>query len=92
MKAYSSKQTVSAIIKGYLGRGYIELTELPADRRTKLVRLSAAGREYAKNIVPPIAEAEVSAMARLTPKEQKELVELTTVFAEHLQELLKEDE
>lgn len=52
IKAYSSKQTVSAIIKGYLERGYVSLTELPTDRRNKLVRLTAAGRKYAESIVP----------------------------------------
>lgn len=91
LKAYSSKQTVSAIIKGYLKRGYVELTELPRDRRNKLVRLTDAGRRYAEAIVPPLTHAETAAMARLTPEQQSMLVELTTVFGDHLQELLKEE-
>lgn len=91
LKAYSSKQTVSAIVKGYLERGYVELTELPTDRRNKLVRLTEAGRQYAEAIVPSLTEAETAAMARLTPEQQTLLVELTTVFGDYLQELLKED-
>ena len=91
LKAYSSKQTVSAIIKGYLERRYVELTELPTDRRNNLVRLTEAGRRYAEGIVPSLTKAETAAMARLTPNQQTMLVELTTVFGNHLQELLKED-
>lgn len=91
LKAYSSKQTVSAIIKGYVEQGYVELTELPTDRRNKFVRLTKVGRRYAAAIVPPLTKAETAAMARLTPEQQTMLVELTTVFGDHLQELLKED-
>lgn len=91
LKAYSSKQTVSAIIKGYLERGYVEFAELPADRRNKLVRLTKAGRRYAEAIVPPLTGAETTAMARLTPEQQTLLVELTTMFGSHLRELLKDD-
>lgn len=90
LKAYSSKQTVSAIIKGYLKLGYVEMTELAADRRNKLVRLTDAGWQYAETVVPPVTRAEVAAMARLTPEQQIMLVELTTIFGDHLAELLKE--
>lgn len=90
MKAYSSKQTVSAIIKGYQRQGYVELTELAADRRNKLVRLTKAGWKYAEPIVLPVTDAETAAMARLTLEQQTMLVELTTVFGDHLQQLLKE--
>ena len=89
-KAYSSKQTVSAILKGYLERGYVELTALPADRRNKLVRLTEAGRRYAETIVLPLTAAETAAMAQLTPEQQTLLVELTTVFGDPLQKSLEE--
>lgn len=91
LRAYSSKQTVSAIIKGYLAQGYVELTELPADRRNKLVRLTEAGWKYAEPIVPPVTEAETAAMEQLTPEQQNVLVELTTAFGDHLQNLLMEE-
>ena len=91
LKAYSSKQTVSAIIKGYLTRGYVNLTEQSNDRRNKLVRLTDAGRQYADAIVPPVTEAETAAMARLTQEQQNTLVELTTAFVAHLQKILDEE-
>ena len=91
LRAYSSKQTVSAIIKGYLAQRYVELTELPADRRNKLVRLTEAGWQFAEPIIPPLTQAETAAMSRLSPEQQKILVELTTVFGEHLQSYLEEE-
>jgi len=90
VKAYSSKQTVSAIVKGYLAQGYVEITELPTDRRNKLVRLTEAGWKYAEPIVLPITEAETAAMKQLTPEQQNALVELTTAFGDHLEKLLEE--
>lgn len=90
IKAYSSKQTVSAILKGYLDRGYVELTEQPTDRRTKIVRLTNTGRKYAEGIVSPLSEAETAAMARLTPEQQAMLVDLTATFGDNLEDLLKE--
>lgn len=90
LKAYSSKQTVSAIIKGFLAQGHVELTELPTDRRNKLVKLTKAGHQYAKTIVPPLTEAETAAMALLTPEQQTMLVELTAAFGDHLQKSLED--
>lgn len=90
VKAYSSKQAVSAIVKGYLAQGYVELTELPSDRRNKLVRLTEAGWKYAEPIIPPVTEAETTAMAYLNPGQQNALVELTAAFGDHLQRLLEE--
>lgn len=68
VKAYSSKQAVGAIIKGYMAQGFVELLELPTDRRNKLVRLTEAGRKYAEHIIPPVTEAETAAMAHFTPE------------------------
>lgn len=90
VKAYSSKQTVSAIVKGYLAQGYVELTELPTDRRNKLVRLTEAGWKYAEPIVPPLTDAETAAMAYFTSEQQNALVELTAAFGDYLEELLEE--
>lgn len=91
IKAYSSKQTVSAIVKGYLENGYVELAELPSDRRAKLVRLTEQGRRYAQDIIPPVTRAETAAMSCLTLDQQNTLIELTASFGDHLKELLEEE-
>lgn len=78
----ATKQTVSAIIKKFWKQGYLSLTESETDRRNKIVRFTEAGKEYAKNIIPPAASAEIDAMAELNDKDIVELVRITTLFSD----------
>lgn len=82
----ATKQTISAIIKKFWKLGYLSLTEAEHDRRNKIVRFTDAGREYAKNIIPPAAAAEIDAMAELSEKDITELVRITTVFSNHMKQ------
>ena len=66
----ASKQTVSAATK--------------TDRRIRLVRFTAAGKEYVERIIPPAAQAENDAMAELSGEQQAELVRLTDLFSEQM--------
>lgn len=77
----ATKQTVSAIIKKFLKKGYISLTEAETDRRNKIVRFTAAGTAYAKKIIPPAADAEIDAMAELAGDDIAQLVQLTGLFS-----------
>ncbi len=91
-KAFSSKQTVNAIIKGYLKQGMVQLTEQPEDRRTKIVQLTKKGREYAKNLIEPVTVAEMLAIKTLTMEEQETLLQLSERFGNCLnKELLQEE-
>ncbi len=47
------KQTVNMIVKSFLSKGWVELVELPADRRNKAVNLTASGMEFVKEVVDP---------------------------------------
>ena len=80
----ATKQTVSAIIKKFWKLGYISLIEAENDRRNKIVRFTDAGKEYAKNIIPPAASAEIDAMAELTEEDIAELVRITTIFSNYM--------
>ena len=77
----ATKQTVSAIIKKFWKLGYISLVEAENDRRNKIVRFTDTGREYAKNIIPPAANAEIDTMAVLDEKDIIEMVRITTIFS-----------
>ena len=76
-----TKQTVSAIIKKLLKKGYVTLTESKTDRRNKIIRFTSKGIEYTKHIIPPAANAEIDAMAELSENNIAELVRLTTLFS-----------
>ena len=86
----ATKQTVSAIIKKFWKLGYISLTEAENDRRNKIVRFTDAGREYATNIIPPAASAEIGAMAELDEKDIIEMVRITTIFSNYMKQKFSE--
>lgn len=79
----ATKQTISAIMKKFLKLGYVTLSEDEKDRRNKIIRFTADGFAYAEKIIPPAADAEISAMAELAKKEDiAELVRLTALFSD----------
>ena len=80
----ATKQTISAIIKKFLKKGYVTLTESETDRRNKIIRFTEAGMEYTRAIIPPAAQAENDAMAELSGEQQAELVRLTDLFSEQM--------
>lgn len=82
----ATKQTVSAIIKKFWKQGYLSLTGSETDRRNKIVRFTDAGREYARNIIPPAADAEIDAMAELSEEDIIELVRITTIFSNYMKQ------
>ena len=84
-----SKQTVSAIMKSYLLKGYITMEEISSDRRNKLVKLTEEGRKYADKIIPTIINAEYQSMAKLGDEKQCELLRLCMTYAENLNKLIK---
>lgn len=77
----ATKQTVSAIIKKFLKKGYVSLTESETDRRNKMIRFTEEGVRYTEKIIPPAAAAEIDAMAELTDRDVEALVKLTTQFS-----------
>ena len=80
----ATKQTVSAIIKKFWKLGYLSLTEAENDRRNKIVRFTDTVREYAKNIIPPAANAEIAAMAELEDKDIIEMIRITAMFSNYM--------
>ena len=60
------------------------------DRRNKIVRFTDTGREYAKNIIPPAANAEIAAMAELEDKDIIEMVRITAMFSNYMKKKFSE--
>ena len=81
----ANKQTISAVITRFLRNGYITLAEMESDRRNKVIRFTEKGLEYAREIIPPAADAENLAMADLSEDEINELVRLTVKFTEKME-------
>ncbi len=76
------KQTVNAAITDFYKNGLVVLEELPEDRRTKAVKLTEKGKEYAQKAVCHIRNAEYVAMEQFTEQERELLIGLFKRYAD----------
>ena len=90
-RTFQSKQTVNLIIKNLLAENYVTVTEVPDNKRNKIVRMTDAGRAYCEKAVRHITWAEDTAMSLFTPEEQKQLIELSRTFTENLTRLVSQE-
>lgn len=90
-KTFQSKQSVNLVVKNLLADGYVTVTEIPENKRTKVVRMTESGRAYCEEVVRHITWAEDTAMSMFTVDEQKQLVELSRTFTHNLEKLIKNE-
>lgn len=90
-RTFQSKQTVNLIIKNLLSDGYVTVTEVPENKRNKIVRMTEAGKVYCEKVVRHITWAEDTAMSMLSVKEQKQLIDLSRTFTKNLTELIGQE-
>ncbi len=84
------KQTVNSIVMSFVKQGYVEMVELPDDRRHKAISLSAAGNDFANRILPKIKAAEDQSIIQFSQEERRQFFNLLEKFsAAFLQELSK---
>lgn len=90
-RTFQSKQTVNLIIKNLLADNYVTVSEVPENKRIKVVRMTEAGRGYCEKIVRHITWAEDTAMSMFTPEEQKQLIDLSRTFTKNLTMLVNQE-
>ncbi len=90
-RTFQSKQTVNLIIKNLLAENYVTVTEVPENKRNKIVRMTDAGRARFEKVVRHITWAEDRAMSKFTPEEQKQLIALSRRFTQELTRLVNEE-
>ena len=90
-RTFQSKQTVNSIIKNLWTDRYVTITEMPEDRRNKMVEMTEAGRAYCQKVVRHITWAEDTAMSMFTPEEQKQLIDLSRTFTKNLAMLVNQE-
>lgn len=79
-KTLLPKQTVNNVTTALYKSGYIELLELPENRRIKTIHLTEKGTEYANTLIPHIHDADRKAMETLTEEEQDALLQLMSTY------------
>ena len=90
-RTFQSKQTVNLIIKNLSADGYVTVTEVRENKRSKLVRMTEAGRSYCEKVVRHITWAEDTAMSMFTPEDQKQLIDLSRTFTKNLTMLINQE-
>lgn len=90
-RTFQSKQTVNLIIKNLLAENYVTVTEMPENKRNKLVQMTEAGQAYCEKIVRRITWAEDTAMSMFTPEQQRQLVDLSRTFTKNLTRLVNQE-
>ncbi len=90
-RTFQSKQTVNLIIKNLLADHYVTVTEIPENRRNKIVKMTEAGQVYCEKVVRHITWAEDTAMSMLTAEEQKQLINLSRTFTKNLTMLVNQE-
>ena len=83
------KQTVNAVITSFWKKGWVNLTELPEDRRNKTVHFTKEGMDQAKEIMGRVHESEDAAMGGLTEEQRDTLLELTKSYILSCKEAMK---
>lgn len=79
-KTLLPKQTVNNVITSFYKNGYVELVELPENRRIKAIHLTEKGMEYANTLIPHIHHADRLAMESLTEEQQDTLLHLMDIY------------
>lgn len=90
-RTFQSKQTVNLIIKNLLAENYVTVTEVPENKRNKIVQMTDAGRAYCEKVVRHITWAEDAAMSMFTPEEQNQLIDLSRTFTKNLTMLVNQE-
>lgn len=90
-RTFQSKQTVNVIMKNLLADGYVTVTQVPENKRNKMVEMTEAGRAYCEKVVRHITWAEDTAMSMFTAEEQRHLIDLSRTFTKNLAMLINQE-
>ncbi|MET8985156.1 MarR family transcriptional regulator [Nonomuraea wenchangensis] len=72
-----------AVINELAGRGHVERSPDPADRRRNVIRLTARGEEHLARLQEVVASLQDELLAPLTPAEREQFSDLLTRVHQH---------
>lgn len=76
------KQTINMILKDFEEKGLVELFPMKEDKRNKLIRFTAKGKEYADTIISNLRKIELFVVEEMGIERMKQLNDNTTLFVE----------
>ena len=83
-QTYYPRQSINLIVKNFLEQGYVQLEELPEDRRNKRITLTESGKRRAEETVFPFWNAEDAAFSQLTDSERAQFLDMMKRFTASL--------
>jgi len=86
---YYPKQSVNLIIKSLWENRYIELKEMPSDRRNKYIYLTEKGKQYAREIVYPLWHAHEQVITRMGQAQYEEFLRMMALYEETYREQIE---
>lgn len=83
---YLSKQTVLSALKQLEQGGYLQLENLPNNRKNKRVRVTDQGEQLLCQVADPVFAMEERAFLRLSPQQRQALLELDGALLDALRQ------
>lgn len=80
------RQTVNNVINALISQGLLRLEASRHDKRVKRIHLTDAGERYRQQVVTPVREAELQAMAALEPDERRAMIIYVDKFMNALEQ------
>lgn len=77
---FYSKQTIHSAIGSLVRCGYVCLEETNENRGQKRIRLTETGKEFTRETIQKVKEAEMEALAAMEEEERKEFLRLTDKY------------
>lgn len=71
---FISKQTLTGILQDLHKQGFVELSPNPADKRSKMIKLTPLGKEKSTSILTPMREMEIKYLKEMGLKESLQLM------------------
>ena len=85
------KTSVNTIVKRWEKEGYLTMTPIPGKRREMQILLTDAGREYAKEFMAFLYQAEDIALAKTLEKYGTEFIDAIEFFGASLKDAFEEE-
>ncbi len=76
------KQTVNMIVKSFLSKGWVELTEHPEDRRNKSVDLTSSGKVLVRDVIDPFWDCARETLQGIDEKDREVAFRVVSTFSE----------
>lgn len=86
------KQTVNTILKDFEQKGYVTFTNMPSDKRNKLISLTNSGSEYANEISSALYELDFYAIRKIGLARMTDLNDSLALYLKYYREAEQGDD